>query len=81
MKYTVGDKILMLHSKEEGTVVDIINDKMVMVEVGGTKFPVYLDQIDSPLFPSFFEENSPIAAQTYPSVRRSVRKSLFRSRK
>ncbi len=49
MKYTVGDKILLLHSKEEGTVLDIINDKMVLVEVGGTKFPVYLDQIDFPI--------------------------------
>lgn len=53
MKYEIGDKILLLHSKEEGTVVDIINDKMVMVEIGKVTFPVYLDQIDFPYFHRF----------------------------
>lgn len=53
MKYEIGDKILLLHSKEEGTVVDIINAEMVMVEVGGVAFPVYLDQIDFPYFHRF----------------------------
>ncbi len=46
MKYQTGDKILVLHSKEEGTVVDIINDKMVMIDVDNVRFPVYMDQID-----------------------------------
>jgi hypothetical protein len=53
MKYEIGDKILLLHSKEEGTVVDIINADMVMVEVGKVSFPVYLDQIDFPYFHRF----------------------------
>lgn len=53
MKYEIGDKILLLHSKEEGTVVDIINADMVMVEVGKVTFPVYLDQIDFPYFHRF----------------------------
>lgn len=53
MKYTIGDTILLLHSKEEGTVVDIINTEMVMVEVGKVSFPVYLDQIDFPYFHRF----------------------------
>jgi len=34
-----GDKVLMLHSNEEGEVVEIINNKMVMVDVRGVKFP------------------------------------------
>ena len=29
----VGDKIIVLHSDEEGKVTEIINDKMVMIEV------------------------------------------------
>ena len=29
MKYQIGDDILVLHSNEEGKVVDFINDKMV----------------------------------------------------
>lgn len=53
MKYEIGDKILLLHSKEEGTIVDIINTEMVMVEVGNVSFPVYLDQIDFPYFHRF----------------------------
>ena len=39
MKFQIGDKVLVLHSNEEGEVVDIINNKMVMVEVRGVKFP------------------------------------------
>jgi hypothetical protein len=53
MKYEIGDKVLLLHSKEEGTIVDIINTEMVMVEVGKVTFPVYLDQIDFPYFHRF----------------------------
>lgn len=57
MKYQIGDKILVLHSQEEGEVVDIINDKMVMIEVDGIRFPVYMDQIDFPYFKKFSEKS------------------------
>ena len=43
MKFQVGDKILLLASEEEGEVIDIINEEMVMVEIGGVKFPAYVD--------------------------------------
>jgi Smr domain len=56
MKYQVGDEIVVLHSNEEGRVIDIINDKMVMVEVRGVKFPAYMDQIDFPYFKRFTEK-------------------------
>ena len=56
MKYQVGDKIIVLHSDEEGLVVDIINDKMVMIEVRGVKFPAYMDQIDFPYFKMFSQK-------------------------
>ncbi|KAA2242511.1 Smr/MutS family protein [Chitinophaga agrisoli] len=62
MKYEIGDKIILLHSKEEGTVVDIVNQEMVMVEVGKVTFPVYLDQIDFPYFYRFTEKKQPSAA-------------------
>jgi hypothetical protein len=55
MKYQIGDTVLVLHSNEEGQVVDFINDKMVMVEVRGVRFPVYMDQIDFPYFKRFTE--------------------------
>ncbi len=56
MKYQVGDTVLILHSNEEGQIIDFINDKMVMVEVRGVKFPVYMDQIDFPYFKRFTEK-------------------------
>jgi hypothetical protein len=56
MKFQIGDKVLVLHSNEEGEVVDIINDKMVMVDVRGVKFPAYTDQIDFPYFKRFSEK-------------------------
>lgn len=56
MKYQVGDTILLLHSNEEGEVVEIINEKMVTVEVDGVQFPVYMDQIDFPYFKRFTEK-------------------------
>ncbi len=56
MKFQVGDKVLVLHSNEEGEVIDIINEKMVMVEVRGVKFPAYIDQLDFPYFKRFSEK-------------------------
>jgi hypothetical protein len=56
MKYQVGDTILLLHSQEEGQVVEIINESMVMVEVDKVRFPVYMDQIDFPYFKRFSEK-------------------------
>ncbi len=56
MKYEIGDTILVLHSNEEGKVIEIMNDKMVMIEVRGVKFPAYMDQIDFPYFKRFTEK-------------------------
>ncbi|HYC40709.1 MAG TPA: Smr/MutS family protein [Chitinophagaceae bacterium] len=65
MKYQVGDRVLLLHSNEEGEVVDIINTKMVLVDVGGVHFPVYADQIDFPYFRRFTEKKSPQKEKRY----------------
>jgi hypothetical protein len=56
MKFQVGDKVLILHSNEEGEVIDIINNKMVMVDVRGVKFPAYIDQLDFPYYRNFSEK-------------------------
>ncbi|MBS1948971.1 MAG: Smr/MutS family protein [Bacteroidetes bacterium] len=56
MKFQVGDTVLVLHSNEEGEVVDIINNKMVMIDVRGVKFPAYIDQLDFPYFRRFTEK-------------------------
>jgi len=56
MKYEPGDKIIVLHTDEEGKVLEIINEQMVMIEVKGVKFPAYLDQIDFPYFKMFTQK-------------------------
>lgn len=53
MKYQPGDDIIILHTKEEGKVVEVINNKMLLVEVRGVRFPVYIDQLDFPYFHRF----------------------------
>lgn len=55
MKFQIGDRVLVVHSGEEGEVVEIINRKMVMVEVDGVRFPVYTDQLEFPYFKRFRE--------------------------
>lgn len=56
MKYEVGDDIIVVLSNDEGKVIEIINDKMVLIEVKGVKFPAYMDQIDFPYFKRFSEK-------------------------
>ena len=56
MKYQVGDIVLLLHSQEEGEVVEILNDEMMIIDVAGVRFPVYMDQVDFPYFKRFSEK-------------------------
>ena len=56
MKFEIGDKVIVLHSNEEAEVVEIINNKMVLVDVRGVKFPAYIDQLDFPYFKRFTEK-------------------------
>ena len=64
MKYQVGDEIVVLFSNEEGKVINIMNEKMVMIEVKGVKFPAYMDQIDFPYFLRFSKK--PVVAAPKP---------------
>ncbi len=56
MKYQPGDKILVLLTDEEGIVLEIMNEKMVLIEVKGVKFPIFTDQIDFPYFKMFSQK-------------------------
>ncbi len=58
MKYQPNDDIIILHTKEEGKVIEIINNKMLLVEVRGVRFPVYNDQVDFPYFSRFTKKNN-----------------------
>jgi hypothetical protein len=59
MKYEVGDTITVLLTNEDGRVVEIMNEKMVMIEVKGVRFPAYMDQIDFPYFKMFTQKKTP----------------------
>ncbi len=70
MKYEVGDTVLLLHSNEEGKIVEIMNESMVMVNVEGVEFPVFTDQIDFPYFKRFSEQSK--ARKNTPPPKRYV---------
>ncbi len=57
MKFSVGDIVLLKHTGEEGRVVGYINEEMVEIEVAGTHFPVFLDEVDHPYL-NWFREKS-----------------------
>ncbi len=80
MKYQIGDIVLIQHSNEEGEIIDFINDKMVMVNVKGVKFPVYMDQIDFPYFKRFTEKKKiqPKQKKFIDDVRREKPKQVER---
>jgi len=56
MKFQVGDRIMIVHSGEEGKILDFIHVNMALVEVADVSFPVFLDQIDFPYYKLFTEK-------------------------
>ncbi len=65
MKYSIGDIILLKRTGEEGRVVSYVNNEMIEVEVGGTHFPVFMDEVDHPYLKWFTEKKK----KTAPVVR------------
>ncbi|GAO44593.1 Smr/MutS family protein [Flavihumibacter petaseus] len=69
MKFEVGDKVVVRITNEDGEVVEILSDKMVMVDVRGVRFPAYTDQLDFPYFKRFSQKKvmpeKPAAPKTY----------------
>ncbi len=59
MKFEIGDKIIVKLTNEDGKVVEILNEKMVMIEVKNVKFPAYIDQLDYPYFNMFYKPLAP----------------------
>lgn len=56
MKFQIGDKVLIIHSNEQGEIIEIIDKEMVLINVHGVEFPIYIDQIDYPYFKQFTEK-------------------------
>lgn len=63
MKFTIGDKILLKRTGEEGYVVAQINKQMLEVDVNGVVFPVYADEVDHPYL-KWFTEKKPVKKST-----------------
>lgn len=61
MKYSIGDIILLKRTGEEGRVVNYVNNEMIEVEVGGTHFPVFMDEVDHPYLKWFTEKKKKAA--------------------
>jgi hypothetical protein len=68
MKFTVGDRILLKRTGEEGHVIAIIDKLMLEVEVGGTNFPVYMDDVDHPYLKWFTEKKLKKKSEFLPDV-------------
>ncbi|HRO43545.1 MAG TPA: Smr/MutS family protein [Flavipsychrobacter sp.] len=58
MKFSAGDKIIIKRTGEEGIVTGFIGKDMLEVDVNGTQFPVYADEVDHPYLKWFTERNS-----------------------
>ncbi|MGC4057482.1 MAG: Smr/MutS family protein [Chitinophagaceae bacterium] len=57
MKFSVGDKMVIRRSGEEGYIVSLLDGQMAEVSVNGTIFPIYLDEIDHPYLRWFTQKN------------------------
>ena len=63
MKFSIGDKIILKRTEEEGVVIAYINNQMLEIEVNGTSFPVYIDEVDHPYL-KWFTEKKPAKKTT-----------------
>ncbi len=58
MKFSIGDKIIMKQTDEEGVVSAYIDKEMIEVNIGGTKIPVFIDDIEHPYLRWFMQKKS-----------------------
>ncbi|RYE22895.1 MAG: hypothetical protein EOP51_12125 [Sphingobacteriales bacterium] len=65
MKFSIGDKVLLKRTDETGVVTAYINNQMLEIEVNGTTFPVYIDEVDHPYL-KWFTEKRPTKKSTPP---------------
>lgn len=56
MKFSIGDKIVLKRTGEEGHVVSFIGKQMLEIDVDGTVFPVYEEEVDHPYLKWFTEK-------------------------
>jgi hypothetical protein len=66
MKFSIGDKVLLKRTGEEGVVTELISKTMIEVEVNGTTFPAYIDELEHPYLRWFTEQRAQEKKKTAP---------------
>jgi Smr domain len=56
MKFQVGDPVIVLKTKEEGKVMEILGKDMLSIQVGGTTFPIFETEVDHPYLYWFLDK-------------------------
>ncbi len=55
MKFSLGDRVLLRRTGEEGFIVAFLSKQMVEVSIGDISFPVYADELEHPYLKWFTE--------------------------
>ncbi len=53
MEYWIGDKVILIHTQEEGIIQEQVNAKEYLVEVKGVLFPVFEEHLQYPTYTFF----------------------------
>src|ERR1043165_5489016 len=64
MKFSLGDRVLMKRTGEEGIVTAFLSKQLIEVEIGDIRFPVYADEIDHPYLMWFIDSRKPKLVKT-----------------
>jgi hypothetical protein len=80
MKFSIGDKVILKRTGEEGHVVAFINQQMLEIEVNSTVFPVYMEEVDHPYLSWFTDKNKKKKAPSLPE-QLPVEKEQFRKQR
>lgn len=77
MKFSIGDKVVLKRSGEEGRVTAFIDKQLIEVEVNGTAFPVYLEEVDHPYL-KWFTDKTKVPRQKHALPEIAVEKPAAR---
>jgi hypothetical protein len=59
MKFSIGDRVLLKQTGDEGIITAFLSRDLIEVEIGDIRFPVYADQIDHPYLKWFTDPKKP----------------------
>jgi dsDNA-specific endonuclease/ATPase MutS2 len=80
MKFSIGDKVILKRTGEEGHVTAFINEQMLEIEVNGTAFPVYIEEVDHPYLTWFTDKSKKKKTPSVPE-QLPVEKEQFRKQR